>query len=158
VLQGPSVLRVLMDGPYDAVLSAIGNGASGIPHTCADGTRNIVTAMQSTGHGRFIGISALGVSKEFNNLFSRVFINGIMMADILEDLRKMEAIVTPLSMEWTLVRPQSLADGPHTGKYRVLLAPDGKQITKINRADLADFMIKEMEEPGYIRLCPAIGY
>jgi putative NAD(P)-binding protein len=62
----------------------------------------------------------------------------------------MENIFQRSGLNWTVVRPPQLTDKPPTGKYRVL---DGRLPLfgfNISRADVADFMIKAVEDPGRI--------
>jgi putative NADH-flavin reductase len=159
VLNPESIQAAFKQLQVDVVLSAIGSGRhGGSTQICSEGTRHILHAMKKVGMQRFIGISSLGVADEFNNWFVRKIVMGAMLANIHEDLKRMEMVVKFSPLNWTLARPPRLVDGPGTGKYRVLLAPDGRQLFQISRADVADFMINEAENSSYIRQCPGIGY
>jgi uncharacterized protein YbjT (DUF2867 family) len=60
----------------------------------------------------------------------------------------MEAVVKASGLDWTLVRPPQLTDGPFSGKYRVReghLPPFG---FSISRADVADYMLKIATDRG----------
>jgi putative NADH-flavin reductase len=63
------------------------------------------------------------------------------------------------ALDWTIVRPGAFTDGPRTGGYRHGFAPDDKAIThKVSRADVADFMLKQLNDRGYLRKTPALSY
>ena len=47
---------------------------------------------------------------------------------------------------WTMVRPPELTDKPYTGKYRVREGRLPRFGFKISRADVADFMLKAVED------------
>jgi putative NADH-flavin reductase len=70
----------------------------------------------------------------------------------------MEAIVKASAADWTIVRPAQLTDGPRTGDYRLAShysLPHGNQIS---RADVADFLVKQIESSVYSRQGVAIAY
>ena len=54
-------------------------------------------------------------------------------------------------MEWTIVMPVGLRNGPRTGKYRAGEHIPIRQIPTINRADVADFMIRELADRKWVR-------
>jgi putative NADH-flavin reductase len=63
------------------------------------------------------------------------------------------------SLDWTIVRPPRLTNGPHTGLYRH--GSDIKAasvVPTISRADLADFMLRQLDDPAYLRKAPAVMY
>jgi hypothetical protein len=58
----------------------------------------------------------------------------------------MEEIITGSDLKWTVVRPGRLLDKALTEKYRVENTLfKGINIGGINRADVADFLIKQAE-------------
>jgi putative NADH-flavin reductase len=74
-------------------------------------------------------------------LFGRLFFPGIVA-----DSSAMERVFRQNGVDWTFVRPPQLTGEPYTGKYRVReghLPPFG---FKISRADVADFMVRTVED------------
>jgi len=53
-------------------------------------------------------------------------------------------------LDWTIVRPPQLTDKPYTGKYRVRESRLPSFGFKISRADVADFMLKAVENRSSI--------
>ena len=73
------------------------------------------------------------------------------------DQTAQERLLTSNDVDYTIVRTPRLMDGPFTGKYRVLpdaLPPGGM---KINRADVADFMLLQLTDPRFHRQGPYIA-
>jgi len=62
-------------------------------------------------------------------------------------------------LDWTIVRPPRLSNRPHTGVYRH--GTDIKAasiIPVISRADVADFMLRQLDDRVYLRTAPAVMY
>jgi hypothetical protein len=57
---------------------------------------------------------------------------------------------------WAIVRVSRLTDGPRTGEIQVGYVGKGIE-SRINRADLADFMLQQLEEHAYLRKAPVIS-
>lgn len=76
---------------------------------------------------------------------------------VLEDGRNHIAVIRQSGLEWTIVRAPMLTDGPRSGNYRVgMVGKAGGP--KISRADIADFMLKEVRERAYIGKVPMLSY
>ncbi len=87
-----------------------------------------------------------GESKNYVSLLVRMFLN-YLLKDVYADKTKMEEMITNSDLNWTVVRPGRLLDGELTEKYRVKNTLfKGIHIGGINRADVADFLIKQAEK------------
>jgi putative NADH-flavin reductase len=67
----------------------------------------------------------------------------------------MERIFGESDLDWTMVRPPELTDKPYTGKYRVREGHLPRFGLKISRSDVADFMIRVVENRSSI--CKVVG-
>jgi putative NADH-flavin reductase len=67
------------------------------------------------------------------------------------DASAMERVFAESQLDWTMVRPPELTDKPYSGKYRVRVGRLPLFGFKISRADVADFMIKAIENRASIR-------
>jgi putative NADH-flavin reductase len=86
-----------------------------------------------------------GESKNYVSWLVRMFLK-YMLKDVYADKTKMEEIITHSYLNWTVVRPGRLLDKPLTEKYRTENKLfKGINIGGINRADVADFLIKQAE-------------
>jgi hypothetical protein len=72
------------------------------------------------------------------------------------DVREMERVVQASALDWTLVRPTRLVNAPGTGGYRIRDRYPLPGLTKIARADVAQFMITALTTDGYLHQAPAI--
>ena len=60
--------------------------------------------------------------------------------------------------DWLIVRPGFLTNGPRTGMYRVIDDLTNLTAGKISRADVADFMLKELRNPSHFGKTPLLCY
>jgi len=87
-----------------------------------------------------------GESKNYVSWLAKMFLT-YFLKDVYADKTKMEEILTNSDMNWTVVRPGRLLDKELTEKYRIENKLfKGINISGINRADVADFLIKQAEK------------
>jgi len=145
---------------HDAVVCAIGAGA-GRTSLREDGTRNIVRAMQKAGVRRLICQSSMGIGDSRANLgfLTKFVIVPLFLRHAFADHERQEAVVKESDLDWTIVRPPHLRDGPRTGAYRHGFPTTDTGIQgKISRADVADFMLKQLATDTYLHLTPGVSY
>ena len=95
----------------------------------------------------FIFVTGFGAgeSKNYVSWLVKMFLK-YLLKDVYADKTKMEEIITHSDLNWTVVRPGRLLDRDLTEKYRVENKLfKGINIGGINRADVADFLIKQAE-------------
>lgn len=96
----------------------------------------------------FIFVTGFGAgdSKNYVTWLVKLFLK-YFLKDVYADKTRMEEIITNSDMNWTVVRPGRLLDKELTGKYRIENKLfKGMNIGGINRADVADFLIKQAEK------------
>jgi uncharacterized protein YbjT (DUF2867 family) len=143
----------------DAVLVSLGAGRKGTIR--AEGTRNIIRAMHTTGVRRLICQSTLGVEDSRGNLnfFWKHIKFGLLLREAYADHDKQEEHVARSGLDWTIVRPAAFVDGPRTGEYRHGFRGNDRTVKlKISRADVADFMLKQLTDARYLRATPGLSY
>lgn len=79
-------------------------------------------------------------------ILGRLFFPGIVA-----DSAAMEEVFQKSGLDWTIVRPPQLTDKPYAGHYRVREGHLPWFGFKISRADVADFMVKAVEDRSSIR-------
>ena len=95
----------------------------------------------------FIFVTGFGAgeSKNYVPWLVKMFLK-YLLKDVYADKTKMEELITHSDLNWTVVRPGRLSDKELTEKYRIENKLfKGINIGGINRADLADFLIKQAE-------------
>ena len=99
--------------------------------------------MQAEGLRRLLVVSAAMLFQDAGILAA--VLRRTLLRNVAEDSAGMERVVMSSGLDWTIARPPRLTDKPYTGRYRVR---DGHLPTlgfTISRADVADFMIKAIE-------------
>jgi putative NADH-flavin reductase len=69
----------------------------------------------------------------------------------------MHRIILQSGLEWTIVEPPRLLNGPRKGKYRVAADALPPSSSKINRADVAEFMLKQLASREWVGNTPYIA-
>jgi putative NADH-flavin reductase len=84
---------------------------------------------------------------------------GLFLRQAYADHERQEELVMRSSLDWTLVRPAALAKGDLTGKYHHGDLRSNRALTlKISVPDVADFLVKQLTDPTYLRKAPGISY
>jgi len=163
----PKVREVVWAGPtddgtlapalngVDVVISALGGAEKGPTTVCADAIRTAVPAMRAAGVARLIAVSAYGVLETHDrSLYATAVWAGV--GEKMKDKEAMERLIVDSSLDWTIVRPPTLKDTPASGRYQVSTDLPIRLWSSIGRADLADFLVHEADEPRFVRRCPRI--
>ena len=84
---------------------------------------------------------------------------GLLLRSAFADHVKQEQYVKQSHLDWTIVRPAAFIDDEQTGQYRHGFAGTDKTTTlTISRADVADFMLKQLSDDTYLRATPGLSY
>jgi putative NADH-flavin reductase len=139
----------------DAVLSALGHKRFvGPSHVLSEGTRNILRAMKSARVRRFVCESSLGVGDTVGRLglLATLLFVPMLLAFYFHDRVRQEELIARSEADWIIVRPATLTNGRARGRYRHGLQV-GNYIfgNRISRADVADFMLKQLRDDTYLR-------
>ena len=145
---------------HEAVLCSLG---AGLKRNLirSEGTRNIINAMEKAGVRRFICQSTLGAGDSRGNLnfWWKYIMFGLLLRPMHADHERQESYVKQSDLDWTIVRPGSFTDGEPTGQYRHgFPAADKTTKLKISRADVADFMLKQLTDDTYLHKTPGLSY
>ena len=143
---------------HEAVLCTLGAGRKGIVR--ATGTKYIVHAMQQTGVERLICQTTLGIGDSQANLnfFWKYIMFGMLLRPAYKDHVEQEDYVKQSTLKWTIVRPGAFTNGVRTGAYKHGFAATTKTALKISRADVADFMLKQLSNERYLHQTPGLSY
>jgi uncharacterized protein YbjT (DUF2867 family) len=115
-----------------------------------------MAAMSAAGVKRLIVVSSLGVgdSKEQVPLFFKAII-ATALRKAFQDKEAQEKLVMASELDWTIIRPGGLTDGPATGAYRAGM--DRSIGGQIARSDVAAFALTQLTGDDYLRKTPAIA-
>lgn len=145
----------------DAVLSALGHNRWFVKTTIlSEGTKNIITAMEKHGVKRFICETTLGIGNTRGKLglYYTLFVIPVIVFFYFRDKETQERYIKESTLDWIIVRPGQLTNGKRLGRYRHGLNIGSRLRTvSISRADVADFMLKQLTNDTYLHKTPAIA-
>jgi len=144
---------------HDAVLSALGPPGPARNTITSDSARATIAAMQSAGIDRLL---VVGVAALFPDIgvFGHL-LRATLLRNIADDSAEMERIVEASRLDWTIIRPPRLTNCPRREHYGVAddRLPNGAGgNATISRADVAHFMLNELEHPAHTRRIVGIAY
>jgi putative NADH-flavin reductase len=162
VLEGnaldPSSVEAAVAG-QDAVLAMLGTRSSRPTTLFSESTHNLIGAMDKHGVRRLVCITGVGVGDSKGHvgfLYDRI-IRPFVVKNVYEDKERQEEEIKRSDLDWVIVRPARLTDGPAKGKYRIFLG-GSYTAKKISRADVASFMLAQLSDDTYVHKTPVISY
>ena len=144
----------------DAVLSVLGPTSNEPTFAISQGTTTIIKAMKQHGVKRLVISAGAGVGdpgdapKLFNKLINVAL--KVTARNVYEDMLKTVALVRESGLDWTVVRVPRLTDTPKTGNVRVGMVGQGTG-ANLSRADMAEFMLKQVDDLRHLRQAPVIS-
>jgi putative NADH-flavin reductase len=159
VLDAASVSQAIAE--QDVVCCTLGADSRGPTTLYSAGTHNVLQGMQVHQVRRLIFLSNFGVLGETAHDVRRaalLFFAKRFLRHTLADHRRALEEIRAHAPEWIVVRPLSLTDGPWTGRYRIAVEGLPAKGTRIARADVADFMERQVTGDEYLYKVPAIAY
>ena len=146
----------------DAVIQVLGVGLGDLflpVHLFSDATRILLAAMQTQGVKRLICVTGFGAGD------SRASINCLQLLPFrfflgraYDDKDVQERLIKDSVFDWTIARPGVLTSGSRTGRYKILKDPLEWRNGIISRADVADFLVQQIEDRAYLRKTPVLIY
>lgn len=136
----------------DVVISALGVGQSFKPGRLIErAAASLVDAMQQCGVRRLVFTSAFGVGPTRRDapLVPRLFFS-TLLRNVYADKQAGEAAILRSSLDWTIVYPVGLTDGPKTGTYRVGEHLPLSGFPRISRADVADLLLRQIDDRQFV--------
>ena len=119
--------------------------------------RVLVNAMEASAVRRLICVTGFGAGDSRGRggmLYNAALC--LFVGRIYADKDVQERVIRRSRLDWTIVRPTVLTNGPPTQAYRVLVDPGDWTSGFISRADVADFLVKQIEDRGLLRQTPAV--
>ena len=150
----------------DAVLSGLGPRSRSDAGIASRGTAPLVAAMARTGVNRIVVVSAAPVATVAlpgrptpprhdpgDGFFMRHVASpliGRLLRGVYLDLALMEALLRDSGLDWTAVRPPRLTDKPLSSTYRTEFGRNIRGGAFASRADVADYMLRALDQPESI--------
>lgn len=130
------------------------------PGVFAQGTERLLQAMKSNAVRRLVCVTGIGAgdSKGHGGFLYDCIAFPLLLKAVYADKDRQEALIRAADVDWTIVRPGFLSNGPLTRRYRVLTDLSGVRAGWISRADVAHFMLEELAANRYLRQTPLLTY
>ena len=138
----------------DAVVWTVGVAPTRRPvHVFSRGTQYMLASMERCGVRRLLCVTGVGVgdSKGQGSFLQAAIMQPLLRRTIFDDKNRQEAQIRASALDWTIVRPAALADGPATGAYAALVLPDVAVARRIRRADVAAFIVGNLDASRYLQ-------
>jgi putative NADH-flavin reductase len=144
-----------------AVISALGVSKTlQSDPVVVEGIKNIINAMERLDVQRFIYLSflAVGEGRKDAGFVIKHIISKIVRKEI-NDHEKKEVLVNNSLLKWTIVRPPKLTNNGKKGMYRAGETIKAKSILPMmSRADVADFMLKQLTDDSFAYKATRVMY
>lgn len=151
----PGALDAALTG-HDAVISALGPRGRGPTTVCTDLVASAIDSMTRTGVRRLLVVSAHAAAESRDRSpYARTV--WALVGDKMRDKESMEALVRASDLDWTVVRPPGLSDGPPRRRYRTGADLRPGLTSTLRRADLADFLVREARAGEHVRRAVGIA-
>ena len=120
-------------------------------------TEIVIDAMKKARAKRLICVTGFGAgdSRAKLGLLQAMFFQ-LLFGRAYDDKDVQEVMVRKSGLDWIIVRPVILTNGPKTGRYEVLNNPKDWRSGTISRADVADFLVKQVQDPAYLGKTPVL--
>jgi len=123
----------------------------------SEATLVLITAMEETGVKRLICLTGFGAGDSRNKggfLYNTAF--HLFLGRVYDDKDVQEQMIRTSKLDWVIARPGILTNGPRTGSYRVLVDPKDWRCGFISRADVADFLVKQIDDDEFLGKTPVL--
>jgi putative NADH-flavin reductase len=147
----------------DAVLGALGSRSLGKSDLLQRSSGNIIAAMNENGVRRLIILGAAGAlhdPSKHQGVFGRTVMRVLLrtlLKNVSRDQAAQERQVEASGLDYTIVRPPFLTNGAATGRYRVALDGLPARWSAISRADVAAFMVEQLDAATHVRAGPYLA-
>ena len=144
----------------DVVIQTLGVGLGDLfrlVHLFSDATRVLIQAMKIQGVKRLICVTGFGAgdSRASISCLQRLPFQ-IVFGRAYDDKSLQEQLIKESELDWTIARPGVLTSGPQTGHYQILSEATQWRNGIISRADVAEFLVRQIGDQTYIRKTPVL--
>ena len=147
-------------GGVDVVIVTLGISLGDLfkpVHLFSQATRVLIAAMTDNNVNRLICITGFGAGDSQASIAPlQRFPFKIVFGHAYDDKSRQEELIKQSGLDWTIARPGVLLNGARTRRYKVLCDPSEWRNGIIARADVADFLVKQIEDRSFIGAAPVL--
>jgi putative NADH-flavin reductase len=120
-------------------------------------TQVLIPEMQKASVKKLVTVTGFGAgdSNASINLLQRLPFN-LLLGRAYDDKSIQERLIEQSDLDWLIVRPGVLTNGPACGKYQVLYEQNAWRNGIVSRADVADFIVTQLRSDQLGRRKPVI--
>lgn len=121
-------------------------------------TRIVIDEMQKLGITRLVCVTGIGAgdSRGHGGFLYDHIAQPLLLRSVYDDKDRQEEEIRASGLDWTIVRPTALSDGPVTDNIRALTDLTDLHGGSITRADVARFLVTEFEDRHWVGSSPVI--
>ncbi len=157
ILDANQVAQVIQGA--DAVLSVLGPRSNQSEFIISRGTDHILNAMKQHNVRRIILSAGAGVRDPLDKPKFIDYVFGLLLNTLsknaVEDMKQVVDKVRHSDRDWIVVRVPRLNEQPEQGTLKIGYV--GDITSQLSRADMAAFMLKQLDDDTYLRKAPAIS-
>jgi len=144
----------------DVVIQTLGVGLGDLfrpVRLFSDATGVLLPAMKAKGVKRLICVTGFGAGDSGASIsgLQRIPFQ-IFFGRAYEDKSLQESLIKESGLDWTIARPGVLTGGPRTGRYKILPKASDWRNGMISRSDVAEFLVRQIEDQTYVRQAPVL--
>ena len=126
-------------------------------HLFSDATRVLIAAMKTQSVKRLICVTGFGAgdSQASISCLQRLPFQ-IVFGRAYDDKSSQERLIKGSELDWTIARPGVLTSGPRKGRYKILSEASQWRNGTISRSDVAEFLVRQIEDQTYVRQTPVL--
>lgn len=154
----PASIEAVMSG-QQGVLCALGHRRYlGPSRILSEGTRHLLRSMEAHGVPRFVCETSLGIGSSAGRmgLYYTLFVIPTVLPFYFWDKARQERLIAESRTAWTIVRPGALNNGPRRGRYRDGNVGSYFGTVGISRADVAAFMLDQLDDDRYLNAATGV--
>jgi putative NADH-flavin reductase len=144
----------------DAVVYAIGVKSTGPTTLFSESTRLLLAAMEQQHVKRLVCITGIGAgeTKGHGGFLYDHFIFPLFTKNRYADKELQEQLIRQSNLDWTIVRPAPFSEARAQAAFQVLTEVGSAVLRKVSRAEVASFVLTELETGKYLRQTLFIGH
>jgi putative NADH-flavin reductase len=144
----------------DAIVYALGPSGPGPTTLFSNSTQILLPAMARHGVRRLVAITGVGAGETKGHggfLYDRI-LYPLFTRKIYDDKDRQEALIKDSALQWTIVRPAPFRQRPARGPLQAVVDVRGVTLRSITPAEVAVFVVDEIENSRYVKQAPFIGH
>ena len=121
-------------------------------------TRILIDAMRALDVKRLLAVTGLGAgdSRGHGGFLYDAIVFPLALKRVYDDKDVQEQMIKASGLDWTIVRPGLLTNGPATGRARALVDPKDWRAGSVSRRDVAEFLVREAFERRFVGKTPLL--